>query len=181
MMLQVLFGTFDEFIASPRLLPLEILKIGYLLGYKPEQWTLIQKLADLALAWGDPALDYIGTGGATSLLTAEDISKQSKAAKTADKMLADFKDTQGKLRWPGERQYWSDEPGMGRLRYQVFHDMASVQTDRKAVQAEAKKRGKAFFENFRVDWVDLFDHRAKDKSIILSLDPFASDTVHGLA
>jgi hypothetical protein len=58
------FGIMDEIIASPRLLPLNMLKIVYMLGYKPEQWKQIQKLAKWSMEYGNPALDFIGRGGA---------------------------------------------------------------------------------------------------------------------
>ncbi|EFA86543.1 hypothetical protein PPL_00342 [Heterostelium album PN500] len=55
-----LFGTMDEIIASPRLFPLNVLKVTYMLGYKPEQWAQIQLLAKKSMEFGNPALDYIG-------------------------------------------------------------------------------------------------------------------------
>jgi len=50
-------------LASPRLLPLLMLKLGFLTGYHTDQWRFINWLGVLALASGDPALDYVGTGG----------------------------------------------------------------------------------------------------------------------
>jgi hypothetical protein len=67
---QTIFGTIDEFMASPRLLPILFLRLLYGIGYNPAQWELINRLSQLSLASGNPALDYIGTGGDTVLGTA---------------------------------------------------------------------------------------------------------------
>jgi len=61
--LQMLFGTLDEWLAAPRLLPLLVLKFCFLLGYQVERWRFINWVSSLALASGNPAVDYIGTGG----------------------------------------------------------------------------------------------------------------------
>lgn len=61
---QAIFGTFDEFWAGPRLLPLLVLKVLYMLGYNKDQWRTIYKVSNLARKIGNPALDYIGVGGA---------------------------------------------------------------------------------------------------------------------
>lgn len=61
---QTIFGTFDEFWAGPRLLPLLVLKVLYMLGYNEKQWKTIYRVSTLARKLGNPALDYIGVGGA---------------------------------------------------------------------------------------------------------------------
>lgn len=64
---QAIFGTVDELLASARLLPLLNLRICYTLGYQAKQWEVLQILVQKSLQYGDPALDYIGTGGAEYL------------------------------------------------------------------------------------------------------------------
>jgi len=60
-------GTIAEFIAAPRLFPVVVLRISFGLGYAPETWNYIMSLAHSAQASGNPALDFIGSGGALSL------------------------------------------------------------------------------------------------------------------
>jgi hypothetical protein len=64
---QTLFGTVDELVASPRLLPVLLLQWLWLTGHRPQQSAAYRALADRAIATGNPALDFIGTGGATPL------------------------------------------------------------------------------------------------------------------
>ncbi|XP_028410100.1 uncharacterized protein LOC114532723 [Dendronephthya gigantea] len=61
---QFIFGTLNEFVASPRLLPLLMLRLCYNLGYDERQWMKFRMLVDECLKYGDPAIDYIGRGGA---------------------------------------------------------------------------------------------------------------------
>jgi hypothetical protein len=63
-MLGAVCGTLDEIIASPRLLPLYVLHLFYLLGYNSADYAKIKSLAKMAMVYGNPALDFIGTGGA---------------------------------------------------------------------------------------------------------------------
>jgi len=65
--LQTLFGTVDELVASPRLLPVLVLQWLWLTGHRPHQSVAYRALASRAIATGNPALDYIGTGGPTPL------------------------------------------------------------------------------------------------------------------
>jgi hypothetical protein len=65
--LQTLFGTVDELVASPRLLPVLLLQWLWLTGHRPRQSAAYRALAARAIATGNPALDYIGTGGPTPL------------------------------------------------------------------------------------------------------------------
>ena len=65
--LQVVFGTVDEFVASPRLLPVLLLKLLWLAGHDAARRREALYLAGRALASGNPARDYIGTGGSTPL------------------------------------------------------------------------------------------------------------------
>jgi hypothetical protein len=58
-------GAFDEWIATPRLLPVYVLDVMWRMGYMPGKKEAICKLAERCIAQGNPALDYIGTGGAT--------------------------------------------------------------------------------------------------------------------
>ena len=62
--LQTVFGTLNELCASPRLLPLLLLRICYSLGYQEKHWEKFRMLVDECLKFGDPAIDYIGRGGA---------------------------------------------------------------------------------------------------------------------
>jgi hypothetical protein len=64
---QAAFGTVDEIVASPRLLPVLLLELLWLLGHDPARRAAWRELSARAIASGNPALDYIGTGGPTPL------------------------------------------------------------------------------------------------------------------
>jgi hypothetical protein len=64
---QAAFGTADEIVASPRLLPVLLLELLWLLGHDPVRRAAWRALSARAIANGNPALDYIGTGGPTPL------------------------------------------------------------------------------------------------------------------
>ena len=64
---QAVFGTVDEIVASPRLLPVLLLELLWLSGHDPARRAALRALSARAIASGNPALDYIGTGGATPL------------------------------------------------------------------------------------------------------------------
>jgi hypothetical protein len=64
---QLVFGTVDELVASPRLLPVLLLHALWLGGHAPDRRAVWTTLAAKAIASGNPALDYIGTGGSTPL------------------------------------------------------------------------------------------------------------------
>jgi hypothetical protein len=64
---QAVFGTVDEIVASPRLLPVLLLELLWLLGHDPRRRAAWRALSARAIASGNPALDYIGTGGPTPL------------------------------------------------------------------------------------------------------------------
>jgi hypothetical protein len=66
---QAVFGTVDEIIASPRLLPVLLLELLWLLGHDPARRRAGRSLSARAIASGNPALDYVGTGGPTPLRT----------------------------------------------------------------------------------------------------------------
>jgi hypothetical protein len=61
------FGTVDEIVASPRLLPVLLLELLRLLGHDPARRAAWRSLSARAIASGNPALDYIGIGGPTPL------------------------------------------------------------------------------------------------------------------
>lgn len=63
----VLWGTLDELWAAPRLMPYNLLRILFVCGYEPARWREIQDWSRRALASENPALDYVGIGGATSM------------------------------------------------------------------------------------------------------------------
>jgi hypothetical protein len=56
---QAVFGTFDEWIASPRLLPV--------LVPRAEQRDAWKAVSGRAVASANPAIDYVGIGGGTPL------------------------------------------------------------------------------------------------------------------
>lgn len=64
---QAVFGTVDEIVASPRLLPVLLLELLWLSGHDPARRAAWRAVAARAIASGNPALDYIGTGGPTPL------------------------------------------------------------------------------------------------------------------
>jgi hypothetical protein len=64
---QAVFGTVDEIVASPRLLPVLLLELLWLLGHDPVRRAAWRSLSACAIASGNPALDYIGIGGPTPL------------------------------------------------------------------------------------------------------------------
>ena len=64
---QAAFGTVDEIVASPRLLPVLLLELLWLFGHDPVRRAAWRALSAQAIANGNPALDYIGIGGATPL------------------------------------------------------------------------------------------------------------------
>jgi hypothetical protein len=64
---QIAFGTVDELLASPRLLPVLLLDWLWRAGHRPHQSAGHRGLAAAAIASGNPALDYVGTGGPTPL------------------------------------------------------------------------------------------------------------------
>jgi hypothetical protein len=61
------FGTVDEIVASPRLLPVLLLALLWLFGHDPGRHAAWRALSARAIADGNPALDYIGIGGPTPL------------------------------------------------------------------------------------------------------------------
>jgi len=67
---QVVFGTADELVASPRLLPVLLLRLLWLTGHDAARRRAALDLARRAIASGNPALDYIGTGGSAPLIVA---------------------------------------------------------------------------------------------------------------
>jgi len=62
-----IYGTIDEAIASPRLAPIQLLEVLWLLGYAPGTRAAWKDLSARAAASGQPAIDYIGIGGGTTL------------------------------------------------------------------------------------------------------------------
>ncbi|GAA4243137.1 hypothetical protein [Dactylosporangium darangshiense] len=64
---QTVFGTVDELVASPRLLPVLLLDLLWRLGHDPARRAAWRAQAARAFASGNPGLDFIGVGGATPL------------------------------------------------------------------------------------------------------------------
>lgn len=60
-------GVIDELWAAPRLLSYNFLRLMFLAGYAPDRWAEIQRWSRRAVDSGNPALDYVGIGGATYL------------------------------------------------------------------------------------------------------------------
>jgi len=132
---QIFFGTFDEFIASPRLLPLLFIRVAYGMGYMPEQWQLIQTLASLALAHGNPALDYIGEGGGIPLEEAMEHDKNVRDAAIQARTAIEVFDPphhDGDIPFPKalhateKGRKLRDHPHFKRLVWQVLADMKTV-------------------------------------------------------
>lgn len=61
----LVWGTLDEWWASPRLMPYNFLMLMFEAGYKPDTYAELKRRADTALASGNPAIDYVGVGGGT--------------------------------------------------------------------------------------------------------------------
>ena len=61
----LVWGTLDEWWASPRLMPYNFLMLMFEAGYAPERYAELKRRADSAIAHGNPAIDYVGTGGGT--------------------------------------------------------------------------------------------------------------------
>ncbi len=61
------WGTLDEAWAAPRLLPYNVLMLLLRLGYAPELRDRLRDRVARAQRDGNPALDYVGTGGGTFL------------------------------------------------------------------------------------------------------------------
>jgi len=68
-----LCGIFDEIIASPRLLPLYVLHPLFILGYHADEFAKIKELSRESMLYNNPALDYIGTGGALQPLAGDEV------------------------------------------------------------------------------------------------------------
>ncbi|MFG2043885.1 hypothetical protein [Dactylosporangium sp. NPDC048998] len=64
---QTVFGTVDELVASPRLLPVLLLDLLWRLGHAAARRAAWRAQAARAIASGNPGLDFIGIGGATPL------------------------------------------------------------------------------------------------------------------
>ena len=79
---QFVCGFVAEALASPRLICVVVLEGLWLLGWHPEQRAAWKALSRRAIASGNPALDYIGIGGGTTLRWA-DPSPQEAAPPTA--------------------------------------------------------------------------------------------------
>lgn len=62
------WGTFDEWLASAKLLPLYVLELLWMTGYQRERRAGLRQRSLAALASGDPALDWVGTGGGRSVV-----------------------------------------------------------------------------------------------------------------
>ncbi len=65
--IQFVYGAIAETLASPRLVCVLVLELLWVLGHRPEQRAAFKEASRKALASGNPALDYIGSGGATTL------------------------------------------------------------------------------------------------------------------
>jgi hypothetical protein len=61
------WGTFDEWYSSAKLLPFYLLELLWMCGYRPEQRAEHRARSLASLASGDPALDWIGVGGGASV------------------------------------------------------------------------------------------------------------------
>lgn len=64
---QLVTGTLNELVASPRLMPYGFLLQMFERGYRPEVRGRLRDHVDRALRSGNPAIDYVGVGGGTWL------------------------------------------------------------------------------------------------------------------
>lgn len=64
---QFLTGTINEWWASPRLAPYNLLLLMFRAGYRPDVGQTARGYAERALADGNPAIDFVGTGGGAFL------------------------------------------------------------------------------------------------------------------
>lgn len=65
--MQAFSGTLNELWASPRLLPYNVLMLMFRFGYRPARRAELAAWVRRANEAGQPALDYVGTGGGTFL------------------------------------------------------------------------------------------------------------------
>ena len=72
-----IWGTLDEWWASSKLLPIYLLELLWLVGYRPEQRELFRARSLEILATGDPALDWVGSGGGASVAELGEAAAQS--------------------------------------------------------------------------------------------------------
>jgi hypothetical protein len=75
-------GTIAEAWASLRLMPYNWLLVMMRLGYAPARYAQIVEWRDRAWATGNPALDYVGTGGGTFLARPGDGDTRSNEARS---------------------------------------------------------------------------------------------------
>jgi hypothetical protein len=59
----MLWGALDEWYSSAKLLPMFLLQAMWALGYKPEQRREFCAQTLEVLRRGNPAMDWVGTGG----------------------------------------------------------------------------------------------------------------------
>ncbi|MFO0626109.1 MAG: hypothetical protein U0325_10875 [Polyangiales bacterium] len=69
---QVASGTLNEWWASPRLMPYNLLALMFRAGYQPTRAARTLGFAARAIASGNPAIDFVGVGGG-AYLRAEDL------------------------------------------------------------------------------------------------------------
>lgn len=62
-----LWGIFDEWYSSAKLLPFYLLELMWMFGYRPEQRAEHRGRSLAIVASGDPALDWVGVGGGASV------------------------------------------------------------------------------------------------------------------
>jgi len=65
----IIYGFIAETFASPRLVCVIVLEALWAFGHRPQQRAEWKSISRQAIASGNPALDYIGIGGATTLNT----------------------------------------------------------------------------------------------------------------
>ncbi len=63
----IVYGFIAETLASPRLICVVVLEVLWACGHRPQQRAEWKALSRKAIASGNPALDYIGVGGSTTL------------------------------------------------------------------------------------------------------------------
>jgi hypothetical protein len=77
-------GAVSESWASLRLMPYGWLILMMRLGYAPERRAELYEWAERAWATGNPALDFVGTGGGTFLAAPEEARVSTRAGAIED-------------------------------------------------------------------------------------------------
>jgi hypothetical protein len=98
---QAVFGTADEIVASPRLLPVLLLELLWACGHDPVRRAAWRALSARAIASGSPALDYVGIGGPTPLRVPVPQAGNGLLARPGRRLRSQPPGPAARARWPG--------------------------------------------------------------------------------